>query len=178
VLAGEATSRPGWDGEYGPFFTGTGVNYARVTRSDYTLHALTGAVRPDLLQRVDAIEQIARMDGLIDCVRQVHAKLGLRRGVSDTPLRLIVAEKIANWSTQTGRFDAVLTGEGYRYVFARLGPERPQDAAGWATVDPQDIRRCHRRLAAAGRIECQFTKTQLVFKIDGEKTVRPRAFPS
>ena len=190
VLSGQAASPRGWDGEFGPFFeaNGTRINFARVSRSDYTVNALNGTMRPDLLQRIDAIEQIARMEGYRDCVLAARSALGLpkKQKVRNTPLRLITAEKVVDWGAMPGRLDASLVDSGYLFVFARPELEVADinsfesafdDLTGskkdLLKPDPQDNARWSMKMR--DKIVCQFTRQVLVLKVNNKpKLVRKR----
>jgi hypothetical protein len=191
VLAEQVSSRHGWDGEFGPFFqdNDTKINFARISRSDYTLNAVNGLMRPDLLQQIDAVEQITRMEGYRDCVVVSHVALQLhpKPPVSKTPLRLITAEKVDDWSARPNRLDPSLTGHGYLFVFARLQLEvfdidsfeseasrvagTPQEDK--LKVDPLDKSRFIQKVR--DKIVCQFTRRALAVKVNNQaKVVRLR----
>lgn len=155
VLAGQASAGRGWDGEFGPFFaTPTQINFASLDRSDYTVAAMEGRIQPGPLQRIDAIEQIARMEGYRDCVLSAHGILGSAAAVSATPLRLITAEKVADWSTRPDRLNNAVTGAGYLYVF--VTPTGPR------TADPLDNTRVQQN--AGSIFVCQFDASTLVIR--------------
>ena len=122
VLAGAATSAPGWDNEFGPFFAvaGTQVNISAIERSDYTLNALHGRLGIGLLGRIDAVELLARMDAFRECADRLRGHTAMR---NFTDL-LVTAEKVADWSQREDRLDPSLHGPGYLYVFARIGTPR------------------------------------------------------
>jgi hypothetical protein len=117
-----AASRLGWDGEFGPFFEQVGgtlfVNYASKDRSDYVSNALANQIRLTPLLKVDAEEMIRRMEALRACVRVLPPQSDL---VSTTPLFLVRAEKVDDWTARPDRGDARLHGAGYLYKFAELG---------------------------------------------------------
>ena len=119
VLAGQAVSTPGWDGEFGPFFTANGkkVNFAALERSDYTTRALQGKLGIGLLGRIDAVEQLARMDVFRECADRIRGNTAMK----DFAILLVTAEKVADWSQRPDRFQKTLTGPGYLYVFADIG---------------------------------------------------------
>jgi hypothetical protein len=131
VLAGNASSSPGWDGEYGPFLTsnGTKVSFASLERSDYTSAAFAGKVSLGLLGQIEADEQLARMDAFRECADRIRS--------AATPMArfrslLVTAEGIPDWSSRADRFDSTLIGLGYHYVFADV--QDPEE-------DPADKRR-------------------------------------
>jgi hypothetical protein len=119
VLAGQGPSSPGWDGEFGPFFTSAGkVNFSSIERSDYTSAARDGKISLGLLGLIETEEQLGRMDAFRECadrIRDTTKPMSSFRGL------LVTAEKVADWSQRADRFDNTLTGPGYLYVFVKLG---------------------------------------------------------
>jgi len=161
VVAGQAESGPGWDGEFGPFFSNNKkqVSFSRLKRSDYTTRAANNQIGPGLLTRIDSAEMLARMDGYRDCVESFHHQIGSRKMVRNTLLRLITAERVAEWSARKDRMDTTLTGPGYLFVFVvpTDAPEQP---------DPADNRRFTQ--AVLQRFVCQLTETLLTSRIDNK----------
>jgi hypothetical protein len=123
VLAGAAVSHPGWDGEFGPFFTsnGTKVNFASIERSDYTLAALNGRISLGLLGQIETEEQLARMDAFRECADRIRDTSQLMDAFDSL---LVSAEKIPDWSQRADRFAPSLTGPGYLYVFVDKGNDQ------------------------------------------------------
>jgi hypothetical protein len=144
-------SRPGWDGEFGPFFETVGnklfVNYANLNRSDYVTNALAGLFHLSDLGKITAEEMIGRMEALRACIRHLPGGGNSPSGntVSSTPLFMVQAEAIAEWSAVPQRFDSRLSGAGYRYVFV--------DMQANGTADPNDMRRVRRQVSR--KFECQ-----------------------
>src|SRR6266851_1934251 len=130
VLAGAASSHPGWDGEFGPFFDNNGakVNFAGIERSDYTSAALHGKMNPGLLGQVETEEQLARMDAFRECADRIRGTTPMTKFST----LLVTAERISDWSKRTDRFATSLNGSGYLYVFADL--KNPKE-------DPTDPKR-------------------------------------
>jgi hypothetical protein len=114
VLAGEVASSPGWDGEYGPFFTtGNRANFAHIGRSDYSQNSMRQLLHSRDLSGVHASALIDRMTALANTTR------ALTNGVpSRSSLFLVQAEAIENWAARADRGDPSLTGPGYLFVFA------------------------------------------------------------
>jgi hypothetical protein len=158
VLAGQASSRPGWDGEFGPFFEsgGSKVNVARIERSDYTINALHGMLGLGLLGRIDAVEQLERMDAYRECVAHL---MGPGHAVAKTHLRLVTAERIVDWSQQAGRLDPGLTDSGFLYVLAIFN-------ASSESVDLHDHRR--QTFDVTSHHTCQVSKAFLCIKTNGK----------
>jgi hypothetical protein len=155
VLAGQGTSTPGWDGEFGPFLFNDEqmVNFASEPRADYTMNALEGKIGIGLLGRIDAVEQLARMDAFHECGNRIRGNVPMREF---RPL-LVVAEKIATWSGRKDRFDPAMTGPGYRYVFAELDRD---------TEDPGDFQRRVARVTT--KYSCQITSTVIAIRKDND----------
>jgi len=151
VLAGEAVSQPGWDGEFGPFLTGSGakVNFTWIERSDYTSAAFHGKVNLGLLGRIETDEQLARMDAFRECADRIRGHTPMTQFTT----LLVTAEKISDWSQQPDRFSPALTGPGYRYVFVDFKTPKADSA------DPK-------RLIAdvTNTFSCQVTKSQVGLK--------------
>jgi hypothetical protein len=131
VAGGGAQSRPGWDGEFGPFFERRDgelfVNFASRDRSDYTANGRAGLIRASDLAEVSAAELIRRMEALRACVR-VLPPAG--DAVRSTTLFLVSAEAIPDWGARGDKGDARLQGPGYLYVFALLGGPETEPASG------------------------------------------------
>jgi len=130
VLAGAASSHPGWDGEFGPFFFNNDakVNFAEIERSDYTSTALHGGMNLGLLGQIETEEQLARMDAFRECADRIRGDTLME----NFRTLLVTAEKIPDWSLRADRFAPSLNGPGYLYVFADF--QNP-------TEDPMDRRR-------------------------------------
>jgi hypothetical protein len=130
VRAGAASSIPGWDGEFGPFFSADGktLNFASIERSDYSSAAFHGKMNLGLLGRIETQEQLARMDAFRECADRIRKSTPM----TSFDTLLVTAEKVADWSQRPDRFDPSLTGSGYLYVFADFGNEQE---------DPADVRR-------------------------------------
>jgi hypothetical protein len=130
----------GWDGEQGPFLEqvadGAGnqrlvANYADIMRSDYVSNAFNGHISGQALARVDSDELIGRMD----CLRLAIQTVGSGR-VGDTPLWLVYAAPIADWSAVPLAGAPALTGKGYRYEFVSpQGAAFPSDDM-WRLLQP------------------------------------------
>jgi hypothetical protein len=159
---GAAPSATGWDGQFGPFFIDGGkrVNFASIERSDYTINALRGKLGIGLLGRIDAVEQLARMDAFRECADRIRGKTPM----TDFAVLLVSAEKVADWSQRPDRLAPTLTGPGYLYVFA----DRGDDAED--TDDPM------RRVAEVkNAFVCQVAATLVgVRKDKGPPKVTPR----
>lgn len=119
VVAGSATSKHGWDGEFGPFVENVGgdlfVNAASARRSDYVRNALNGKMWLGPLVDASASELANRMSAF-----QRNLELLLdREGVAAGDLWLVSAKKILDWSDpQHARASAQMQGSGYLFVFA------------------------------------------------------------
>jgi len=165
VRNGEVQSRPGWDGEFGPFFeriNGLLVNFANRNRSDYVSNALAGLVRVNLMAKVDSTELIQRMEALRLCVRTLPPGGDV---VARTNLLLVVVEKVNDWSSRSDRADATMTGQGYLYEFASVEPRRIRVT--------QDVRRSRYRVLS--RFTSQITQQGLFWRENqGVFTFQPR----
>jgi hypothetical protein len=154
VKAGKVQSKPGWDGEYGPFFEEQHgkeyVNSASLDRSDYVSNALRNAFDLRLLSWIDAPELIRRMQALRTCIAALPPK---NDRVSDTDLWLIIAEAIADWAAADSRADAGLVGPGFNYVFA-LTSGRDELT--------EDVRR--RRTRVTKKFDCQISAAKLFWR--------------
>src|SRR5262249_35647318 len=130
---------PGWDGEYGPYFEEVPraggaavevVNYCSIWRSDYVQNALRGAISGRVFASVTTEELIARMDCLRLCIQVLpDARTALfpsKKPVSPTPLWLVSATAIDDWTTIPG---AAPTLAGRGYVFAFVVPTDDAPAA-------------------------------------------------
>jgi hypothetical protein len=119
VRARKVRSRPGWDGEFGPFF-GTRhayVNYADIARSDYVTHALERRFTLARLAVITPSEFFRRMNAMRACIYALPVR---PKRVSSTPLFLVSAKRIRSWDKRLDRADPRLSGEGYLFQFARL----------------------------------------------------------
>lgn len=116
VLAGQVSSNAGWDGEFGPFFLNKNkqLSFSAMERSDYTVNALQGKISLGLLGRIDAAEQLARMDAFRECADRIRG----RTSMSEFTTLLVTAETIEDWSERQDRFNDSLRGSGYLFVFA------------------------------------------------------------
>ena len=125
VVAGLATSTPGWDGEFGPFYevlSGTlHVNFVDLARSDYVVHALEGNVSVKMTAVVQSRELIARFRSFSRCNRVMRLR------DRDAPLCLVSVRKVNDWAAE-GPGSAALRGEGYLMDFAEL--ENSQSSTG------------------------------------------------
>lgn len=134
VKSGEQKTRPGWDGEFGPFFeTVQGrlhLNYANLGRSDYVSNALAGKLTVAGLMDVSADELIDRMEALEACIRQLPVTPHV---VSHTKLFLTTVEKVSQWENRSDKGDPRIAGPGFLYVFASL--------QGQIKAVPDDVRR-------------------------------------
>jgi len=166
VLAGQAASSTGWDGEFGPFFAsnGTQVNFASIERSDYTSAAFDGKLSLGLLGQIETEEQLARMDAFRECADRI--KNGATAMTAFRSL-LVTAEKISDWSQRADRFAPSLTGSGYLYVFTDI--LNPQE-------DPFDRKR---KLAGIKNIfTCQVSRQMVgLRKNHGQPKVTPWLHP-
>jgi hypothetical protein len=166
VLAGTASSSPGWDGEFGPFFTsnGTKVNFASLERSDYTSAAFVGKINLGLLGQIETEEQLARMDALRESADRIKS--------AATPMThfnslLVTAESVPDWSSRADRFDATLTGPGYLYVFADV--QNPQE-------DPADRKRV--LASVKNTFTCQISHQKAgIRRNNGLPKIMPRLHP-
>lgn len=105
-LAGANTTRPGWDGEYGPFLTEAGeVDHADIHRSDYVANALRGQMLYGAFEHVDSAELIRRIAAL----RHAVAACDGGEVPSHTRLWLVSARQI---DAAHGNADVV-----YRFLF-------------------------------------------------------------
>jgi hypothetical protein len=122
LLARKLTAHPGWDGEYGPFFERNFhfVNHAHIDQSDYVSHALAGELSLGRLASIDAPEVFERMTALCDSIAVLPPK---PPRVSATPLVLVTAESVAEWTVRDDRADLRLQGDGSLFVFALLDPK-------------------------------------------------------
>jgi hypothetical protein len=145
-------SRPGWDGEYGPFFERRAgrlwVNYADLSRSDYVTNTMNGGFDLRLFAEVDSPELIARMNALRWCIRTITPGDDV---VSDTEFWLVTAEKIARWEAVTPNGAPALQGPGYLFVFAAVGVES----------SPVQGQRLRRRLPVRQTYTCHLTGNRL-----------------
>ncbi|HMF07429.1 MAG TPA: hypothetical protein VKE72_10525, partial [Methylocella sp.] len=156
VKSGKVQSKPGWDGEFGPFFETlrgkTYVNWAYIDRSDYVSNALRNAIDVRLTSGIDSAELIRRMEALRASIAALPPP---NDKVSNTSLWLITAQAIADWALEDTRADAALTGPGFSYVFA-LTSEKDEVT--------QDIRR--RRAQVTKKFDCQISATMLFWRED------------
>jgi hypothetical protein len=156
VQAGKVQSKPGWDGEYGPFFERLRdreyVNSASLDRSDYVSNSLRNAFDIRLISWIDATELIRRMQALRACIAALPPA---NDRVSDTDLWLVTAETIADWATEASRANAALVGPGFNYVF--VSTSGSEQLAG-------DVRR--RRTRVAKKFDCQISDTMLFWRED------------
>src|SRR5207249_1133820 len=113
------------------------------------------------LQRIDAVEELARMDGYRDCVLRLHKRLRFSAQIAKTPLRLVTALKIPDWTQRSDRLSNAMTGPGYLFVFATFKP-------GTKRVDPQD--RWRFTLEVDKLCICQFTTAKLATRINNGST--------
>ncbi len=152
VLSGHQVSRPGWDGEFGPFFETSGrqlhVNFVAIERSDYVNHALAGQVDLSLTASIQSEELISRHQALIACERILE--LG-----PQPDLCLVVFRTIIDWQ-EAGPGRSELRGAGYLLEFAELrGGQMPT----------ADLRRVHK--AVHKRHVCQFGENGIAYKNGG-----------
>jgi hypothetical protein len=156
VKSGRVKSKPGWDGEYGPFFEtvnrGLHINFANKERSDYVSNALAGQIRVAELEQVGSDELISRMEALRFCIRTLPPNDDV---VSSARLWLVSAEKIDDWSSRSDRGNSNLDGVGYLYVFASVDGSE---------LSANDSRRKRRRVR--NQFTCQVTKDALCWKQD------------
>jgi len=157
VQQGKVQKTLGWDGEQGPFFEGNFafVNHTSLERSDYTANALNGEISLKELCEVDAREWIRRMTVLRNCISVLPPKTDIvsNAGSEQTPLKLIVVAKIADWETEDSRADLRLFGEGYIFQFAAIkGVARPSNE------------RKRLRTAVAKSYTCQISDTFIFWK--------------
>jgi hypothetical protein len=115
----ERKGKPGWDGEYGPFFERNFrfVNHAHIDQSDYVSHALAGQISLARLAPIDALEMFRRMTALRDSIAVLPEK---PPRVSATPLVLVTAESVRDWAVRSDRGDPRLKGDGFLFAFALL----------------------------------------------------------
>lgn len=117
-----ASSKQGWDGEYGPFFESTAaglvINHANVERSDYVSNALANKIHFAGLNEVSTAELLLRMEGLRACIAHLPPQSD---NVPSSRLILVQAERVGNWSGRPDRLDTTLNGEGLLFVFALPG---------------------------------------------------------
>jgi hypothetical protein len=156
VKEGKVQSKPGWDGEYGPFFEKLRdkeyVNSASLDRSDYVSNGLRNAFNSRLISWIDATELIRRMQALRACIAALPPA---NDRVSDTDLWLITAEAIADWAVEDSRANAALVGPGFNWVFVLTsGSEKLA----------KDVRR--RRARIAKKFDCQISDTTLFWRAD------------
>ncbi len=156
VKEGKVQSKPGWDGEYGPFFEKLRdkeyVNSASLDRSDYVSNGLRNAFDSRLISWIDATELIRRMQALRACIAALPPA---NDRVSDTDLWLITAEAIADWAVEDSRANAALVGPGFNWVFVLTsGSEKLA----------KDVRR--RRTRVAKKFDCQISDTTLFWRAD------------
>ena len=101
-----------------------------------------------LLGRIEAKEQLARMDAFRECADRI------RNGAAAmTAFRslLVTAEKVADWSQRTDRFATSLTGPGYLYVFADLlNPQEDSTDHGRKLAGVKNIFTCQVSLQLVG----------------------------
>lgn len=148
----------GWDGEQGPFIETVGggavVNFADISRSDYLENASQGRVAGTLLRDVDSDELIDRMD----CLRLCIQVLDDGRAVKNTPLWLIYASPVPDWTGQPQPPGSpALAGKGYRYEFvAPVGEAKPS----------ADLRRSRQRFDE--RYVCNVTRSAIQWSKNGE----------
>jgi len=150
VLASQASSAPGWDGEFGPFFLSSGkVNFASIVRSDYSVSASLGKIGMGMLGAINALELAARMDAFRECADRIRGATAMK----DFVTLLVTAEKVEDWSQRMDRFANTLTGSGYLMVFADIGAKAP---------DPNDVRRVIGTVT--NKFVCQITRTLVGLK--------------
>ena len=106
-------SRPGWDGEHGPFVDQGGhvVNFADIERSDYVANIRAGRARFSALADLSSAEIIGRMEVL----RRAVAEIDNGRAPADSRFWLVSAEAVDWADFPTAHGD--LTGRGYRLIF-------------------------------------------------------------
>ncbi|MDQ6869301.1 MAG: hypothetical protein M3178_13265 [Pseudomonadota bacterium] len=156
VTAGKVQTKPGWDGEYGPFFERLRgkeyVNSVSLDRSDYVSNSLCNAFDIRLISWIDATELIRRMQALRACIAALSPA---NDRVSDTDLWLVTAESIADWAMEASRANAALVGPGFNYVFVSTsGSEQLAE----------DARR--RRTRVAKKFDCEISDTMLFWRAD------------
>jgi hypothetical protein len=165
VLAGGASSRPGWDGEFGPYLSndGANANFVNIERSDYTLAAFHGRMSLGLLGRIDAGEQLARMDAFRECADRIRKNTAMR----NFRTLLVTAEKITDWAQRADRLAPKLTGPGYLYVFVDVTTPRE---------DPSEAKRVVAKVK--NTFVCQVAKTLVgLKKNNATATVTPWKHP-
>jgi hypothetical protein len=153
-----ARSRPGWDGEFGPFFgpRHTYVNYADLARSDYVTHALEGRFTLARLALITPSEFFRRMNAMRACIYALPVQ---PKRVSSTPLFLVSARRIRNWEKRPDRADPRLSGEGYLFMFALLSGEEIHK--------PSEIGRVQRKVR--GWYTCQIGLQGVCWKREAPK---------
>lgn len=146
-LASGAPTRPGWDGEYGPYLTPAGeVDYADIHRSDYVANALRGRMLFGAFEHVDSAELIRRIGALR------HAVAACDNGQVPSHTRL--------WLVSARRLDAAaaLPDDGapdiaYRFVFVL-----PADAG----AVPRQHEPGRLRVPYAEALQCDATPAGLI----------------
>jgi hypothetical protein len=167
VKSGNQKTRPGWDGEFGPFFeTVQGrlcVNFADLGRSDYVSNALAGKLTAAGLMNVSADELIDRMEALEACIRQLPVTPHV---VSHTRLFLVTVERVSAWENRSDKGDPRLAGPGYLYIFASLQSSRkpvPGDARR-TRVEVDNTFTCQTSIFRGKAVSLCFRKNDDVFR--------------
>lgn len=158
VLAGAAVSKPGWDGEFGPFVeTVAGqrvINFASLERSDYVSNAMEGMISSAALAQIDSDEMIARMSALQRAIATLPPATDF---VNRTSLWLVSAERVADWAAEPVNGAHALHGSGYRYTLALAAAVVPVAVAG----EQKRLRQ-----VAETMFECEISSTALRFRED------------
>jgi hypothetical protein len=148
------SDKPGWDGEYGPFFEHNFqlVNHAHIDQSDYVSHALAGEISLAGLASIDALEMFRRMTALRDSIAVLPEK---PPRVSATPLVLVAAESVRDWALRSDRGDPRLQGDGFVFVFALLVKDG---------LPAKEHGRWRRKVKK--RYTCQISRTGVCWKLE------------
>lgn len=130
------------------------INFASLDRSDYVSNALEGMMGVAALAHIDSGEMIARMTALQRVIKAVPPKKDF---VSTTPLWLVSAQGVADWSADPYRTGTMLQGAGFRYVLALPSAEQALPVAG-------DLRRFRQPVDAL--FECEISAAALRFRMN------------
>lgn len=151
------SSKNGWDGEYGPFLEsdpdGEFVNYADISRSDYSFNAWKGFMNMDLLKKVTTSQLIARMKALQKSILELLPPQN--DAIITNRLWLVSFQEINDWSTQNDRMNAQLNGSGFQFIFITPKSNTP-------ITDTTDIKRL--RMKVDKKYECQLDKDTFVWR--------------
>lgn len=177
VLANEVLSKPGWDGDFGPFFIDSDlgkryVDASNPLRADQTRAAFDNLVHFSGLDKVNTESLLTRMEALIWCRREFddwcRREFNKELDHPKSAWWLVSFEYVPEWSRwQSNALPAASTeliGDGFIYVFAIVGD-------GEDSGDPP----LRRRFLIQDTFEVQLAKL-VAFSPSGENITEPIAF--